>query len=149
MSVASEEQGREVSEADPLLPNASHSDCNSPRIHPADPHLDQRRILRSLTSRTYREARSAVRLQNANALLLLLPIGLVGGYLQWNAVAVLTINILAIIPLSAFVSSSSDKLSSYFGELAGGLINATFGNTVELIVSYCRALLFGAGTDNE
>jgi hypothetical protein len=136
MSVANEQQGREVLEADPLLPNGSHSDRNSPRTHPAYPQLDQQRILRSLASRTYREVRSTVQLQNANALLLLLPIGLVGGYLQWNAVAVLTINILAIIPLSAFVSSASDKLSGYLGELVGGLINATFGNTVELIVSY-------------
>lgn len=136
MSVASEQQGREVSG----LQNGSHSDRNSPRMHPAYPHIDQRRILRSLTSRTYQEAKSAVQLQNANVLLLLLPIGLVGGYLEWNAFAVLAMNILAIIPLSAFISSSSDKLTDYLGNLVGGLINATFGNTVELIVSHCCAL---------
>jgi len=149
MSVANEQQGREVSEADPLLSNGSHSDRNPPRSHPAFPQLDQRRILRSFTSKTYRVVRSAVLLHNANVLLLLLPIGLVGGHLRWNAVAVLTLNILAIIPLSAFVSSASDKLSGYLGELVGGLINATFGNTVELIVSHLPCSSFGAGTDNE
>jgi hypothetical protein len=139
---ASEQQIREVSEADPLLPNGSRSDPTRPRIQSAYSHPDSRRPLRSLTPRIYKQARSALLIHNANLLLILLPIGLVGGHLGWNPVAVLIINIVAIIPLSAFVSSSSDKLSVHLGELVGGLINATFGNTVELIVSYCCVLLF-------
>jgi hypothetical protein len=43
-------------------------------------------------------------------------------------------NFLAIIPLSATVSNISDELSDELGDLWGGLINATFGNAVELIV---------------
>ena len=135
----------EQSESDPLLQNGSRSDPARPRIYSAYSYPDVRPALRSLTPRMYKKARSALLMHNANLLLILLPIGLVGGHLGWNPVAVLVINILAIIPLSAFVSSSSDKLSDHLGELVGGLINATFGNTVELIVSYYCDLLFGAG----
>lgn len=43
-------------------------------------------------------------------------------------------NLLGIIPLSGLVSYAADELSDVVGELLGGLINATFGNAVELVV---------------
>ncbi|KAL8303244.1 hypothetical protein RB600_006929 [Gaeumannomyces tritici] len=92
------------------------------------------RLLRSLTLRPAREVRAALRLQNGNILLAFLPVGLAGGFLGWDPVLVLTSNIVAIIPLCVYVSSSSDQLAGHFGELIGGLIGASFGNIVELIV---------------
>ncbi|KAL8330575.1 hypothetical protein RB593_001544 [Gaeumannomyces tritici] len=91
------------------------------------------RLLRSLTLRPAREVRAALRLQNGNILLAFLPVGLAGGFLGWDPVLVLTSNIVAIIPLCVYVSSSSDQLAGHFGELIGGLIGASFGNIVELI----------------
>lgn len=45
------------------------------------------------------------------------------------------INFLAIIPLAAILSFATEELALYIGEVLGGLLNASFGNAVELIVS--------------
>jgi Ca2+:H+ antiporter len=70
-----------------------------------------------------------------NFLLIMVPIGIVAGALDWNPTAVFTINFLAIIPLAAVLSYATEELSLKLGETLGGLMNATFGNAVELIVS--------------
>ncbi|RDL35883.1 uncharacterized protein BP5553_06495 [Venustampulla echinocandica] len=67
-------------------------------------------------------------------LLVFVPLGLVAGPCKWNSILVSIFNFLAIIPLSAVVSDSSDKLADEFGDLFGALINATLGNAAELIV---------------
>ncbi|RMZ36201.1 vacuolar calcium ion transporter [Aspergillus flavus] len=67
-----------------------------------------------------------------HSLLLFLPLGVIAALLNWNSVLVSVFNFLAILPLSAIVSDASDTLAEYFGDLVGGLINATFGNAVEL-----------------
>ncbi|CAK7200398.1 Vacuolar calcium ion transporter [Sporothrix eucalyptigena] len=70
------------------------------------------------------------------ALLVCVPLGFVADHFQWHPVAVWTFNFLAIIPLSALISRVSDELSDAWGDLIGGLVNATFGNAVELIVGF-------------
>lgn len=70
-----------------------------------------------------------------NFLLVMVPIGIIAGHLEWSATAVFTINFLAIIPLAAVLSFATEELSVKLGETLGGLMNATFGNAVELIVS--------------
>jgi Ca2+:H+ antiporter len=52
----------------------------------------------------------------------------------WNSTAVFTINFFAIIPLAAVLSFATEEISMRLGEAMGGLLNATFGNAVELIV---------------
>lgn len=71
-----------------------------------------------------------------HSLLLFLPLGVIAALLNWNSVLVSVFNFLAILPLSAIVSDASDTLAEYFGDLVGGLINATFGNAVELSVRF-------------
>lgn len=75
-----------------------------------------------------------LRLNNVNVLLAFLPLGILSGLLGWNPIVTAVSNFLAIISLSALVSYSSDELSHYLGELSGALINAMFGNAVELVV---------------
>ncbi|KAL6897011.1 Ca2+ transporter [Trichoderma evansii] len=70
-----------------------------------------------------------------NFLLIMVPIGIVAGRLGWNSTAVFTINFFAIIPLAAVLSFATEEISLKLGETLGGLLNATFGNAVELIVS--------------
>ncbi|KAL7960069.1 Ca2+ transporter [Trichoderma compactum] len=70
-----------------------------------------------------------------NFLLIMVPIGIVAGRLGWNSTAVFTINFFAIIPLAAVLSFATEEISLKLGEALGGLLNATFGNAVELIVS--------------
>ncbi|PYH35302.1 vacuolar calcium ion transporter [Aspergillus neoniger CBS 115656] len=83
--------------------------------------------------RTLRQRISAaVAKSGSKPLLCFLPLGLVADALHWNPVLVSIYNFLAVIPLSVIVSDCSDELSDSLGQLMGGLINATFGNCVEL-----------------
>ncbi|CAK7221444.1 Vacuolar calcium ion transporter [Sporothrix curviconia] len=70
-----------------------------------------------------------------NVLLVFVPIGIVAGALGWSAGTVFTLNFFAIIPLAAVLSFATEEISVRLGESMGGLLNATFGNAVELIVS--------------
>jgi Ca2+:H+ antiporter len=70
-----------------------------------------------------------------NFLLVTVPIGIVAGAMGWNPTAVFVINFFAIIPLAAVLSFATEEISLKLGETMGGLLNATFGNAVELIVS--------------
>ncbi|KAH7016141.1 calcium/proton exchanger, partial [Microdochium trichocladiopsis] len=70
-----------------------------------------------------------------NILLVCVPIGIIAGQGGWDPIAVFTINFFAIIPLAAVLSFATEEISDKLGESLGGLLNATFGNAVELIVS--------------
>lgn len=70
-----------------------------------------------------------------NVLLIFVPIGIVAGILSWNPTVVFILNFIAIIPLAALLSFATEELSAKLGQTLGGLMNATFGNAVELIVS--------------
>jgi len=74
-----------------------------------------------------------------NALLVFVPAGIILGALQETysipPSAVFIVNFLAIVPLAALLSFATEELSVKLGQTIGGLMNATFGNAVELIVS--------------
>ncbi|KAG0644398.1 Sodium/calcium exchanger protein-domain-containing protein [Tuber brumale] len=70
-----------------------------------------------------------------NTLLIFVPLGIVAGAMKWNSTAIFVMNFLAIIPLAALLSFATEELALMVGETLGGLLNATFGNAVELIVS--------------
>lgn len=56
-------------------------------------------------------------------------------YINVAPVAVFVINFIAIIPLAALLSYATEEIALRIGETLGGLMNATFGNAVELIVA--------------
>lgn len=71
-----------------------------------------------------------------NVLLIFVPAGIaLGNISSVNGVVTFVINFIAIIPLAAVLSYSTEELAMYIGEVLGGLLNASFGNAVELIVS--------------
>ena len=70
-----------------------------------------------------------------NILLIFVPVGIALEYAGVNKVVVFVVNFIAIIPLAAMLSYATEELAMYVGETLGGLLNATFGNAVELIVS--------------
>lgn len=70
-----------------------------------------------------------------NVLLIFVPIGFAVYYAHLAPVPVFIINFIAIIPLAAMLSNATEELAIRVGETLGGLLNATFGNAVELIVS--------------
>ncbi|KAK2805755.1 hypothetical protein FQN51_009258 [Onygenales sp. PD_10] len=70
-----------------------------------------------------------------NVLLVFVPLGMVAKSVGWSATAIFVLNFLAIIPLASLLSFATEELAATLGETLGGLLNATFGNAVELIVS--------------
>ncbi len=51
-----------------------------------------------------------------------------------QSMAVFVCSLLALIPLAALIGYTTEKLEYYVGSIAGGLLNATFGNAPELII---------------
>ncbi|KAG9233761.1 Sodium/calcium exchanger protein-domain-containing protein [Amylocarpus encephaloides] len=70
-----------------------------------------------------------------NILLVFVPLGMVAGAMSWNPTTVFILNFFAIVPLAALLSFATEEISLKLGQTMGGLLNATFGNAVELIVS--------------
>lgn len=71
-----------------------------------------------------------------NVLLIFVPVGFAVYYShKVGPVPVFIINFVAIIPLAGMLSNATEELAIRVGETLGGLLNATFGNAVELIVS--------------
>lgn len=68
-------------------------------------------------------------------LLVFLPLGILAGNMKWNPTIVFTLNLLGIVPLAATLSTVTEDLSVYTGSTIGALLNSTFGNAPELIVS--------------
>lgn len=69
----------------------------------------------------------------------MVPLGIIAGKMGWGSTAVFTLNFFAIIPLAAILSFATEEISMTLGDTFGGLLNASFGNAVELIVPYSES----------
>jgi Ca2+:H+ antiporter len=69
-----------------------------------------------------------------NILLVFVPLGIIAGAAHWDPTTVFILNFFAIVPLAAVLSFATEEISMKLGQTMGGLLNATFGNAVELIV---------------
>ena len=69
-----------------------------------------------------------------NILLVFVPLGIVAGLGKWDPTVVFILNFFAIVPLASVLSFATEEISMKLGQTMGGLLNATFGNAVELIV---------------
>lgn len=69
-----------------------------------------------------------------NVLLIFVPIGMGVRAADCNDAIVFTTNFIAIIPLASMLGNFTEALSYHTGQLIGGLLNATFGNAVEMIM---------------
>ncbi|MDW0117256.1 calcium/proton exchanger [Sporosarcina thermotolerans] len=63
------------------------------------------------------------------------PSVLIGSLLNWPAIPIFLISCVSIIALSGFIGRATESLAIVSGPRIGGLLNATFGNAVELIIS--------------
>ncbi|MGE7602688.1 calcium/proton exchanger [Peribacillus sp. NPDC097675] len=63
------------------------------------------------------------------------PLSFIGSFLHWPSVAMFIIYCLTIIALAGFMGRATESLAIMMGPRIGGLLNATFGNAVELIIS--------------
>ncbi|KAI8957685.1 Calcium/proton exchanger [Daldinia sp. FL1419] len=70
-----------------------------------------------------------------NILLLAAPAGIALYFIRFDGRVVFGVNFIAIVPLAAMLSNATEEIAMRTGEVLGGLINASFGNAVELIVA--------------
>eukprot|EP00882_Tetradesmus_deserticola_P003936 GHRQ01004161.1.p1 GENE.GHRQ01004161.1~~GHRQ01004161.1.p1 ORF type:complete len:493 (+),score=204.99 GHRQ01004161.1:145-1479(+) len=70
-----------------------------------------------------------------NVLLVAVPLAFASEYLHWGATTVFLLNLCGLIPLALLLGEVTEDLAVRLGETVGGLLNATFGNVVELILS--------------
>lgn len=75
-----------------------------------------------------------------NVLLVFVPLGLLAEWLHWGPLAIFVLNFLAIVPLAKLLGDATEQVSLRLGATLGGLLNATFGNAVELIVGIVALL---------
>jgi len=68
-------------------------------------------------------------------LLFFVPVSIIAERLHLHPVAVFITSGLAIIPLAAWIASSTEAVAAVVGPSLGGLLNATFGNATEMIIS--------------
>jgi len=93
-----------------------------------------------------------------NTLLIFVPLGFLAAKLGWSASSVFIFNFLGLVPLANLIGSSTEELSMHTGEVIGGLLNASFGNAVEMILTVqsirarllevTKAQLFGSVISN-
>mmetsp|Transcript_105095 Transcript_105095/g.338940 ORF Transcript_105095/g.338940 Transcript_105095/m.338940 type:complete len:415 (-) Transcript_105095:217-1461(-) len=70
-----------------------------------------------------------------NILLVSVPFGVAAPRLGWGDEVIFALNFIAILPLAGILGTATEELAGSVGETLGGLLNATFGNAVEMILS--------------
>lgn len=68
-------------------------------------------------------------------LLIAAPLAVVGDFLHWPSPLIFGLSALGVIPLAGLIGTATEELSARIGPKYGGLLNATFGNAAELIIT--------------
>jgi len=68
-------------------------------------------------------------------LMVFIPLSLLAHWLEWGAIAIFLTAGLAILPLAGVIGEATEAIALVLGPAWGGLLNATFGNMVELIIA--------------
>lgn len=63
------------------------------------------------------------------------PLSIIGSLVHWPPILMFALDCLTIIGLASFMGRATESLAIIAGPSIGGLLNATFGNAVELIIS--------------
>ena len=109
-------------------------DESTPLI-PGNDQSSRTKDLKYYSQETWKAVWGTLASNYVNVLLVVVPFGILAGALNWDKTVTFVLNFIAIIPLAALLSFATEELSAKLGQTIGGLMNATFGNAVELIVS--------------
>ena len=72
--------------------------------------------------------------------LVFIPFCFLAKHLQWPPIWIFWLNFFVMIPLAAILGDFTEEVAAHTNQVIGGLINATFGNAVEVVVAI-QALL--------
>jgi Ca2+:H+ antiporter len=67
--------------------------------------------------------------------LIFVPLAIAAEGLMFSPTLVFALAAIGIVPLAAFIAESTEEIADVIGPTFGGLLNATFGNMTELVVS--------------
>ncbi|KAI0254958.1 calcium/proton exchanger [Lactifluus subvellereus] len=76
-----------------------------------------------------------IKTSRLNVLLVFIPLSWVFHFVKLNNTLVFVFSFIAIIPLAKLLAFATEELSLRMGQTLAGLVNATLGNAVELIVA--------------
>lgn len=69
------------------------------------------------------------------SMLVFVPISIIAQWQHLHPLVIFITSGLAIIPLAALIANSTEAIATVIGPAFGGLLNATFGNATEMIIS--------------
>ncbi|KAH9950297.1 calcium/proton exchanger [Amylocystis lapponica] len=75
-----------------------------------------------------------------NILLVFVPLSILAHNLNWDAAIRFSFSFIAIMPLAALLGTATDQMSMKLGQTLSGLLSASFGNAVEIIVGVAALL---------
>jgi len=78
--------------------------------------------------------KNACKSSSLNILLIFIPFGILSALLEMNDTSIFLCNFIGIVPLAKLLGYATEEVSLRTSETLGGLLNATFGNAVELII---------------
>ncbi|GLI69476.1 hypothetical protein VaNZ11_014108 [Volvox africanus] len=81
------------------------------------------------------EAREFFLDSKLNILLVAMPLAFISRFTGWSDGATFTLSCLALVPLAERLGFVTEQLAMYTNDTLGGLLNATFGNATEIIIS--------------
>lgn len=133
-SIAEEEDGIEASEGTSLLMGGSGSSSSK-----GTRHLSSATI-QSMEDNPWEALKEMFLDNKINVLFVFLPLAYWSHASKWSDGSIFILNFVAMIPLASMLGVFTEELASHTNDVIGGLINATFGNAVELVVAI-QALL--------
>jgi Ca2+:H+ antiporter len=120
-------------------PKPQHNDANRDRMSPKQERASRNPLLRALAyiglDLTGPERASILQIA-IYALLLFIPIAFIVSFLHLGELWLFITSALAIIPLARILGAATEELAARVGSGIGGLLNATFGNAVEMIIAF-------------
>ncbi|MCX7714751.1 MAG: calcium/proton exchanger [Clostridia bacterium] len=69
-------------------------------------------------------------------LLIFIPLTFIGYFIRMSEVLMFFMTCLSIIPLAGYLGEANEEIAVYTGPKLGGFLNATFGNSTEMIISF-------------
>lgn len=72
---------------------------------------------------------------NLNFLLLAVPIAILAHFLKWGDTLIFISCFIGMIPMAMLLGKATEDIAEHTNETLGALVNVTFGNAVELILS--------------
>ena len=98
-------------------------EAGAPRQNPVDPSFTSSSLALFRSNRIY-------------CLIVFVPLALLAEPLEWPKSVSFGLSCLGILPLAGLLGDATEQVASHTSDTLGGLLNATFGNATEVILSF-------------